>query len=142
MARRPALLAALVLVGATLLAACGETDETGSPVDGSIPLEATDDSVSEQIETTVTTEATPSTDVPAPDGSTTTVAGGGPQASEQLCEALVESPNLDQVELFPEELQDDAQEYVEAIQDFEDRGADTELPEMTAELAAFVSTCQ
>jgi hypothetical protein len=141
MARRPALLVALVLGVGGLLVSCGSTDETSSPIDGSIPLEATDDSLSEPMETTETSDTTPTTDVPAPDGSTSTVPGGGPQASDELCQALVEAPNEDQVPLFPEELQDDAQEYVEAIQDFEERESDTELPEMSAELAAFISTC-
>src|SRR5690606_26242650 len=79
---------------------------------------------------------------PSDPGASTTTLPEGEGASAELCEALIEAPNPDQVELFPEDLQDDAADYIEAIEDFEELGGDAELPEMSPELAAFVSTCQ
>lgn len=133
----------VVLLSALGLAACGSTDETADPTDGSSPLESTDDSLGDPLGGQDGVELVPETVPPVTgaDGSTSTMPEGE-GASAEVCEALTDAPNPDQVELFPEELQDDAADYIEAIEDFEELGGDSELPEMSAELAAFVSTCR
>jgi hypothetical protein len=144
----------LLALAVLLAAACGETDESGGSSDDSIPL--TDDSLGPPLEPSTAGDAT---DTSEPTGSTTSAAegGGGPQASAELCEQLLSTaqPTPEQVELFPEDLQDDAAEYVEQIQQYiedseeaaanggsEEGGLPDEVPQMSAELAAYLSTCQ
>lgn len=134
------LLSLLLVLG--LAAACGGTDESAdeSSDDSTVALEPTDDSLGPATGD-VTTSSTGDAGAGDAEGTATTEAAG-PVASDELCEALREPPNDAQVALFPEELRDDAQEYVDEIRGYQESGEVDELPAMSEELAAFVSTCE
>jgi hypothetical protein len=155
MRTRSACSALLLVLAALLVAACGSTDDASDSADGSIPLEQTDDSLGPPLEPSTAGDGTATS---APETSTTAADdGGGPQASAEVCEQLLSTaqPTPEQVELFPEDLQDDATEYVEAIQQYieaseeaaanggvDEGGQPDEVPPMSDELASFLSSCQ
>lgn len=118
---------AVLLVLGGLLAACSDDDGDESSSDDSATAVSTDDSLGEPLDE----GAEAPTD--------------GPVASEEVCTALQEEPSAEQVQLFPEELQEDAQDFIDQIDEYEaalEAGEEpSDLPTMSDELEAFVATC-
>ena len=73
--------------------------------------------------------------------------GSGEVASDELCEATEQAPSDEAVAAFPEDLQDEAQEFVDATQAYQaavDAGetpSEEDTPVLDPELQELLATC-
>lgn len=120
------LLVPLLALG-LLAAACGDSDGGGGGT--------TDASLTEEVGDAGATTDDSTAATPADDGTGTTLS---PE-----CDAINQAEvNDEAVALFPEELQDDAQAYVDAYNDYLANGDEsTPGPEPSAELSAYLDSC-
>lgn len=118
-----------LLVFGVALAGCSDDSTDDASTDDSV----TDDSVVESDDTT--------------DDSLGGGGGGGEVASDELCEATSQAPSDEAVAAFPEDLQDEAQEYVDATEAYQaavDAGetpSEEDTPVLAPELQELLATC-